>query len=988
MGRAKLALAMCLVAFFLVGQYSCTPSETSPMTKVEMPDSFTCDAENVYGNILATEISSLSLTGEFSPDNSKFRSGKQSLRLDAEHNSAFAIDISGIDFLDEIVLRVWRYTAGGQVQLSIGCDNLPLTTGMSTGNVEGDWEEVELRFLQHVELNNQAIFLRCTLTDAEQSPAWVDDFSFEFRFRSEIATFELGSDAALSISLSEDAMAQLEKIRDEALKSNVLIRQPNDLVTARFNEIDSAEVRLKGDWVDHLKGEKWSMRVELPKGEYWNGMRKFSIQSVATRNMLNEWVLHKLFEHEDILTTKYGFEPVEINGELKGIYAVEEHFNKALLERSQRREGPILKFEDEIYFAKSREEGALELMYPYRDAAIISMYSRKRFFKNDVLRAQAIAGRNLLFAHQHNKLPAGDIFDIDRMARFAAIVDLMNASHSWAWPNLRFYYNPVSCRLEPIGFDGDSKLKYVEQKPKLYLDKIFNGNGVDLNVANLLSDSAFVEQYMHYLHAYSSDAFVDSFFRTIGSELTAQETFLQREFSNYEFPKDEFVERAAAMRLKLESFTLRALHSFRRKLKAKPFAPTIMPKKPLNGVSVVAYTALDTAGKQVVQTANYYCKPITVLKILGDSAEHELPNGVKLPAYSETGGLNSTDIQVSFAARAVEYEADGVVYTLPVTKYPLSSINHPRSEEENYWDQANASYSIHGNQVIFSGSNKISKPIIIPEGYTVTIKKGCSLDLIEGAFILSNSPIVARGSGEEGIQITSSDKTGQGLALIGCDSASEFYNVAFSRLQAINFKGRSFTGAVTVYESKVSFLDCSFEHNNSEDALNLIRSEYSLDRCTISNTTSDALDADFGNGNIRNCVFSKAGNDGVDVSGGTVNIWSSRFENIGDKAVSAGEGSEVRFDSVSVNKALFGMVAKDKSMMQGSNLELQGCDVPYLIFCKKKQYGSALINIKTELIPTDAKAWMIEEGSRLVFNNDTIRGIGKIDVEAMYSGYQ
>ena len=73
----------------------------------------------------------------------------------------------------------------------------------------------------------------------------------------------------------------------------------------------------------------------------------FSIQSPDTRSFLNEWVMHQFFKKEEVLTTRYTFMPVYINNVEMGIYAVEEHFEKQLLESKDKREGPILKFDEE-----------------------------------------------------------------------------------------------------------------------------------------------------------------------------------------------------------------------------------------------------------------------------------------------------------------------------------------------------------------------------------------------------------------------------------------------------------------------------------------------------------------------------------------------------------------------------------------------------------------------------------------------------------------
>ena len=61
-----------------------------------------------------------------------------------------------------------------------------------------------------------------------------------------------------------------------------------------------------------------------------------------------------MFRKEDVLTTRYGFINVELNGQDLGVYAYEEHFDKLLVESNNRREGPIVKFSEEAFWFTSR----------------------------------------------------------------------------------------------------------------------------------------------------------------------------------------------------------------------------------------------------------------------------------------------------------------------------------------------------------------------------------------------------------------------------------------------------------------------------------------------------------------------------------------------------------------------------------------------------------------------------------------------------------
>ena len=62
---------------------------------------------------------------------------------------------------------------------------------------------------------------------------------------------------------------------------------------------------------------------------------------------------------------------------------------------------------------------------------------------------------SLLEGFRRRELKTSDVFDVKQMAKYFAVADLCGAEHATRWHNVRFYYNPVTSRLEPIGFDAD-----------------------------------------------------------------------------------------------------------------------------------------------------------------------------------------------------------------------------------------------------------------------------------------------------------------------------------------------------------------------------------------------------------------------------------------------------------------------------------------------------------------------------------------------------
>ncbi|MFP6654530.1 MAG: CotH kinase family protein, partial [Myxococcota bacterium] len=102
------------------------------------------------------------------------------------------------------------------------------------------------------------------------------------------------------------------------------------------------KLRLKGDYTDHLEGEKWSMRVHVKRKNQLFGMRRFSLQAPRTRGFQAEPIVLDHYRREGVLAPRYSFAEVSVNGDDLGLMAVEESFGQELLESQQRREGVII----------------------------------------------------------------------------------------------------------------------------------------------------------------------------------------------------------------------------------------------------------------------------------------------------------------------------------------------------------------------------------------------------------------------------------------------------------------------------------------------------------------------------------------------------------------------------------------------------------------------------------------------------------------------
>ncbi len=312
-----------------------------------------------------------------------------------------------------------------------------------------------------------AAFVRLFIAEgflAEPMPEPVKEAAKDIQ--DEIRMYENNGLQTLYIDLPFESYQQLLAKRNEALQIGVLNTTDADFVSGEVQlqngpKLD-AKFRLKGDWTDHLEGDKWSFRINLKEDGQIFGTRQFSIQTPASRNFLYEWAFHNNLQKEGLLTTRYEFINVLLNGRLLGIYAFEENFAAEMMESQGRRQGVIIRFNEDpmwnnigVFWRNgiTQSEGG-NLSITSMGSAEITTYQETRISADPTLSAEAEAARNLLRAFQEGSRPASEVFDVEQTGLFYALHDVWSAEHGVAWHNLRFYYNPVTGRLEPVAYDS------------------------------------------------------------------------------------------------------------------------------------------------------------------------------------------------------------------------------------------------------------------------------------------------------------------------------------------------------------------------------------------------------------------------------------------------------------------------------------------------------------------------------------------------------
>ena len=270
---------------------------------------------------------------------------------------------------------------------------------------------------------------------------------------------------------------------------------------------------------------------------------------------------------------------------------------------------------------------------------------------------------------------------------------------------------------------------------------------------------------------------------------------------------------------------------------------------------------------------------------------------------------------------------------------PYESIEYVENDlfrqKQNIYSRKEIVINSEKKEITFLDSVTINTPLVIPPGYVLKAKEGTKINIIEGGKIVSNSPLKFIGTKENPINIYSSDKKGQGILVLAEDRNSYFKHVFISDLTNPSHGNWIITGALTFYESPVKLEYVTINNNRSEDALNIVRTNFLISHCTISNTQSDAFDGDFVEGIVKDSYFTNLGNDAIDISGSDIIIKNVTINEAGDKGLSAGENSKMKINNVTIRNCEIGVAGKDLSIVNGNKITIVNNKLAFTAFKKK-----------------------------------------------------
>ncbi len=650
------------------------------------------------------------------------------------------------------------------------------------------------------------------------------------------------------------------------------------------NKTVKAKARIKGNSRGN-RSNRLPLRVKVYGKNTIMGMNVFSLHDPVVKNNMDEWIFQRILNYTGLISLRYEFIEVRINGKNDGIYAIEENFENRLIENNRRREGLIIRFDEywtyryhiSHYFEDPIEENKKVYSYSPIDA-----YESARINEDSILRDQYRIAQSLLEGYRLNEIPMGKVFNVSSMAKLFALTDLLGQSHTLEVRNCRFYYNPVTSRIEPIGYDqhngiqplrlshtiGEGKLfEYPEDKKDhlLWEDSFFR-------------DTLFFCEYIKFLNEFSDPGFLEGYISSVEKDYQRSVKLIYRNNPGRKNPVFEI---------------MRENQGYIRRL-----------LNPLKGLEVYLHERRNDT--LIVHIGSFHPLPLEVRSFTYKGQEI-LPThyGTLLAAKPEFERMKFIEVRLPAIINLTDticpdslklnYRLPGLdkVFQVNVhntSNYEKDYVNsgilqmEPNLKESDIFRVSESDKNIFINP----GQHNLRNSVIVPEGYTIICQPGTEINLLNYASIISYSPLHFIGSEEQPITIRSDDASGQGIIVMNAGGQSLLSHTIFKDLTNPSKQGWEVPGAITFYESPVSIQNCLFLHTRCEDALNIIRSEFQIYGCTFDSTLSDAFDSDFSKGVISDTRFLFSGKNAVDASGSYVDINNVSIIQAGDRGISIG----------------------------------------------------------------------------------------------------
>ena len=638
---------------------------------------------------------------------------------------------------------------------------------------------------------------------------------------------------------------------------------------------------------------------------------------------------------------------------------------------------------------------------------LVKVYQPTRTQKSPTLTSYRDEALGMLRGLQQGTLRPSEIFDIPLLARYLAVTELWSAGHGLEEEDSVLYYNPVSGKLEPVGFDGKPTISPQQGSPTrrpphslIALEP--RSNRLTSWTRTLLEDPEVARAYVQELRRVTSEGYLRDLEETIGEGLERNLRALHREWPELIAPWSELRNRQALLReiispptvvqaLQLPSThgpngeTLEAAHGSAAIQVANLFAlpAEVIGFKAGKGPLIAAAEVLVANGPLAFLTT--YGQSVILRSKAADDSLEFVDFSVPVPAdTAPTGQPNA--LQILVVSRLF---GESQVRETPVTPYVsiASETAIPGAPTVERATALHPGLELTGDPFmlwISPGVWNIEKDLVLPDNFGLYAGPGTTLQFAPDAILLARGPLVFQGTAEEPVILRPSGTSWAGVVVLEAEEPSSRQHVLVENTNGIERGGWILTGGVTFYESQITLYRSRIVGSSAEDAINIVRTTFQFYETEIANAVSDGFDGDFTEGTIAKTSFRDIGGDAIDLSGSMVTLDEVHVINVGDKGLSAGESSRVTVDRFDARNVGIGIASKDLSQVSVSDANIENwVHAAMAAYTKKAEYGTASIEADQVTMQGSVSRFLIQTGSWIRQDGEYFSGTD-VDVEALY----
>ena len=310
---------------------------------------------------------------------------------------------------------------------------------------------------------------------------------------------------------------------------------------------------------------------------------------------------------------------------------------------------------------------------------------------------------------------------------------------------------------------------------------------------------------------------------------------------------------------------------------------------------------------------------------------------------------------------SVQKEVEVFPYALPGSEIAqgLVTLKEPNVADFAFLLVDEAAHRI----AIREGAWQVDHDMIIPAGYRVVNAGPFTLDLVNGALIISRSPFTLKGNDEQLVLITSSDSTSHGFHVIGAGALSTFERIGFRSLMRYANE-QPFTGDVTFHRSDVRMKDCTFEGTGAT-LLDISGGSATLTACSFAGG-SDQIEVHHAALVMNASAFTNASDDAISVVGGSAQLTNVSIDRSHGVALKATTLAQVSSTGTRITDAMLAFEGRE-----GAQLVVEGgmiARVGRIGEVKKSEmrYGPVRLELKRVEVKDAKERFVIGEGSLVI----------------------